>query len=165
MPRAALWLMLSAVVIVADQISKVWITETLHMGETVFVTSWFNLVLVHNPGAAFSFLSDASGWQRWFFTALALAVSAWLVLLIFRHARQPLLALALSLVLGGAIGNAIDRIKIGAVVDFVQWHWRGFYWPAFNVADSAITVGVVLLLAHELGVLRAGRHSSPPAAL
>ena len=103
-----------------------------------------------NPGAAFSFLSDAGGWQRWFFTALALGVSGWIVTLLRKHSSEFRLSLALTLVLGGALGNVIDRIRFGAVVDFVQWHVAGFYWPAFNLADSAITLGAILLVWDQL---------------
>lgn len=146
MGKVAWWLGLSVLIVALDQATKFWITQVLRFGETVVVTSFFNLVLVYNPGAAFSFLSDQSGWQRWFFVALALAVSVWLVALIRRHARELWIPLAASLILGGALGNVIDRVVFGAVIDFIQWHVGGYYWPAFNVADSAITVGVVLLL-------------------
>ena len=107
-------------------------------------------MLAFNPGAAFSFLSDAGGWQRWFFTALALGVSGWIVSLLRKHSSEFRLSLALTLVLGGALGNVIDRVRFGAVVDFVQWHVAGFYWPAFNVADSAITLGAILLVWDQL---------------
>jgi signal peptidase II len=149
--KIAWWLGLSALIVALDQATKFWITQALQFGETVVVTSFFNLVLVYNPGAAFSFLSDQSGWQRWFFVALALAVSVWLVALIRRHARELWIPLAGSLILGGALGNVIDRVVLGAVIDFIQWHVGGYYWPAFNVADSAITVGVVLLLWDQFG--------------
>lgn len=149
--KIAWWLGLAALIVALDQATKFWITQVLRFGETVVVTSFFNLVLVYNPGAALSFLSDQSGWQRWFFVALALAVSAWLVALIRRHARELWIPLAASLILGGALGNVIDRVVFGAVIDFIQWHVGGYYWPAFNVADSAITVGVVLLLWYQFG--------------
>jgi signal peptidase II len=103
-------------------------------------------VLTFNRGAAFSFLASEDGWQRWFFTVLALGVSGWIVFMLREHAGQKRLSLALTLIMGGALGNAIDRIRFGAVVDFVQWHAAGFYWPAFNVADSAITIGAVLMV-------------------
>jgi signal peptidase II len=102
-----------------------------------------------NPGAAFSFLADQPGWQRWFFTILALAVSAWITLELRRHPEHKLLSLALALVMGGALGNVIDRLRFGAVVDFLDFHFAGWHWPAFNVADSAITVGVLLLVLHS----------------
>ena len=153
MPRvtAALvrWLVLATVVVVLDQASKAWVLAGMHLMERHIVTSFFNLVLVFNPGASFSFLADAGGWQKWFFVVLALGISLWLLGLLRRHARERLLPLALSLILGGAIGNVIDRLRFGAVVDFLDFHLAGYHWPAFNVADSAITVGVALMLWHQ----------------
>ena len=140
------WLWLAALLVVADQVSKWIVLGALQPGETRYVAPFFNWVLTFNSGAAFSFLSDAGGWQRWFFTALALGVSAWIVTLLRRHSSEFRLSLALTLVLAGALGNVIDRMRFGAVVDFIQWHVAGYYWPAFNVADSAITVGAVILL-------------------
>ena len=139
------WLWLAAALIVVDQISKWIVLGALQPGEARYVAPFFNWVLTFNSGAAFSFLSDAGGWQRWFFTALALAVSGWIVTLLRRHTSEFRLSLALTLVLGGALGNVIDRLRFGAVVDFIQWHVAGYYWPAFNVADSAITIGAILL--------------------
>ncbi|MBA3904783.1 MAG: signal peptidase II [Rhodocyclaceae bacterium] len=150
MPRMALWLGLSGLVIALDQLSKLWILSAFRLGRSVEVTPFFNLVLVYNPGAAFSFLSDAAGWQRWFFIGLALAISVWLVMLIRFHAAERLLPLAASLILGGALGNVIDRVLYGAVVDFLDVHAAGYHWPAFNVADSAITLGVVLLVWQQV---------------
>jgi signal peptidase II len=121
------------------------------------VTSFFNLVLVFNPGASFSFLADAGGWQKWFFVGLALAISLWLLSMLRKHAHERLLPAALSLILGGAIGNVIDRLRFDAVVDFLDFHLAGYHWPAFNVADSAITVGVALMLLHQF---RFGKESS-----
>ena len=144
------WLWLAGSVVVLDQLSKWIVLATLHPGESRYVAPFFNWVLAYNPGAAFSFLSNAGGWQRWFFTVLALAVSAWIVTLLRKHSDEFRLSLALALVLGGALGNVIDRIRFGAVVDFIQWHAAGFYWPAFNVADSAITLGAVLLVWDQL---------------
>lgn len=140
------WLSLSAVIIVLDQITKYVVTQSLALGKSVAVTPFFNLVLVHNPGAAFSFLSDQSGWQRALFIAIALAASAWIVYLLARYPQERLFALALSLVLAGAVGNVIDRVLVGAVIDFLDFHAFGRHWPAFNVADSAITCGAVLLI-------------------
>jgi len=140
------WLWFAAAIVVADQVSKWIVLGTLRPGESIRVTPFFNWVLTFNAGAAFSFLADAGGWQRWFFTVLALGVSAWIVTLLRRHSAEFRLSLALTLVLGGALGNVIDRIRFGAVVDFIQWHAAGFYWPAFNIADSAITVGAILLV-------------------
>ena len=144
------WLWLAGSVVVLDQLSKWIVLATLHPGESRYVAPFFNWVLAYNPGAAFSFLSNAGGWQRWFFTVLALAVSAWIVTLLRKHSDEFRLSLALALVLGGALGNVIDRIRFGAVVDFIQWHAAGYYWPAFNVADSAITLGAVLLVWDQL---------------
>lgn len=140
------WLWLAAALIVVDQISKWIVLGALQPGETRYVAPFFNWVLTFNSGAAFSFLSDAGGWQRWFFTVLALAVSGWIVTQLRRHTSEFRLSLALTLVLSGALGNVIDRLRFGAVVDFIQWHVAGYYWPAFNVADSAITIGAILLV-------------------
>ena len=150
MPRFASWLGLSGLIIVLDQLTKLWVVSALRLGQSIELTSFFNLVFVYNPGAAFSFLSDAGGWQRWFFVGLALAVSGWLTLLIRQHAVERLLPLAAALILGGALGNVIDRIRFGAVVDFVDVHAAGWHWPAFNVADSAISLGVALLIWQQL---------------
>ena len=139
------WLVLSAAIVVADQITKYAAVKYL-AGKTIEVTSFFNLVLAYNTGAAFSFLADAAGWQRGLFIGIALVASAWIVYLLRRYPQQRLFALALSLVLAGAVGNVIDRILVGAVVDFLDFHAFGRHWPAFNVADSAITCGAALLI-------------------
>lgn len=147
MPKTAGgWFVLAGVVIVLDQISKWVVLNTLTLGDTRYVAPFWNWVLTFNPGAAFSFLADQPGWQRWFFTVLALVVSGWLALEIRRNASQRLLSLSMALIMGGALGNVVDRVRFGAVVDFIQWHVAGYYWPAFNIADSAITVGAVLLV-------------------
>ncbi len=151
------WIWLSALVIVLDQVTKYMAVHMLVMHEPLAVMPMFNLTLMYNTGAAFSFLSEAGGWQRWFFTGVALLVS----LLIFNWLRslqdgQRLQAVALSLVLGGALGNVIDRLLLGHVVDFIQLYYDRWYWPAFNIADSAITVGVVLLI---FDTLRRGKQS------
>jgi len=140
------WLLLSGVVVVLDQLSKYVVVEKLANQPPLEVTSFFNMLLVYNRGAAFSFLAGAGGWQREFFTGIALIASAWIIWLLYRHAQQTLFSLALALVLGGAIGNVIDRVTIGAVVDFLDFHAFGWHWPAFNVADSAITCGAILLV-------------------
>ncbi|MEO7743987.1 MAG: signal peptidase II [Usitatibacter sp.] len=140
------WLALAGAVIVADLATKAWITSAFRHGEVREMTPFFNLVLAHNTGAAFSFLAGAGGWQRWFFAIIAVAISAGIVVILRGHAGKRLFALALALVLGGALGNLYDRVSLGYVVDFVQLHAAGYYWPAFNVADSAICVGVALLL-------------------
>jgi signal peptidase II len=151
------WLGVSALVIVLDQMSKAWITSHFGYGEILVVLSVFNLVLVHNTGAAFSFLSDAGGAQRWLFSIIAIVASVWIVWLLRRHGTQPLFALALSMILGGALGNLIDRIAYGYVVDFLQFHWDEHFFPAFNLADSAITCGAFLLI---LDSFRGKRHGT-----
>jgi len=140
------WLSLSALIIVLDQASKLWITSHFAYSESLTVFSVFDLVLAHNTGAAFSFLSDAGGMQRWLFSIIAIVASVWIVWLLRRHSAQTLFALALSLILGGALGNLIDRIAYGYVVDFLSFHWDEHYFPAFNLADSAITCGAFLMI-------------------
>jgi signal peptidase II len=140
------WLGLAALVIVLDQWSKAVVTGHFSDGESLGVTGFFSLVLAHNQGAAFSFLNDAGGWQRWLFSALAVAASVWIVWLLRRHEGQKLFCFALALILGGALGNLIDRIAYGYVVDFLDFHWNADHFPAFNLADSAITCGAALLL-------------------
>ena len=142
----ARWLALSGVILAVDQLAKFAIAGSLVAQKAVAVTPFFNLVLVHNPGAAFSFLSDASGWQRGLFIVIGLAASVWIVYLLRRYPQQTLFCWALSLVLAGAVGNVIDRILFGAVIDFLDFHAFGWHWPAFNVADAAITCGAALLV-------------------
>ncbi len=150
MPKAQHWYALAALIVVLDQLAKWVVLNTLSFGETIYVAPFWNWVLTFNPGAAFSFLADQPGWQRWFFTVLALGVSGWIAFELKKHPEQKLMALALTLVMGGALGNVIDRVRFGAVVDFIQWHAAGYYWPAFNVADSAISVGALLLIVATL---------------
>ena len=140
------WLLIAAAIVGVDQAVKYAVVQYFATHPPIAVTSFFNLLLVYNTGAAFSFLSDAAGWQRGFFIAIALAASAWIVWLLRRDPRPSLFTVALTLVLAGAVGNMIDRIVIGSVVDFLDFHAFGYHWPAFNVADSAITFGAVLLL-------------------
>ncbi len=140
------WLGLSALVIVLDQISKLLIINSFSYGENLPLLQIFSLTLVHNPGAAFSFLSDAGGMQRWLFSAIAVIASVAITWLLRKHASETLFALALSLILGGALGNLIDRIAYGYVIDFLLFHWDEHYFPAFNVADSAITCGAGLMI-------------------
>ena len=140
------WLSLSALVIVLDQLSKAWIVNHFVFGETHAVLSVFDLVLAHNTGAAFSFLNDAGGMQRWLFSIIAVAASAWIIGLLRKHDTQLLFAFALSMILGGALGNLIDRLMYGYVVDFLSFHWNEHYFPAFNLADSSITCGAFLLI-------------------
>jgi len=142
----AKWLALACGIMLADQLAKFAILQSFTVNRVVEVTPFFNLVLVHNRGAAFSFLSDAAGWQRGLFIMIALVASGWIIYLLRRYRQQTLFCLALSLVLAGALGNVIDRILFGAVVDFLDFHAYGYHWPAFNVADSAITCGAALLI-------------------
>jgi signal peptidase II len=145
------WLWLSAAVIVLDQITKYVAERALVLYAPVEVTPFFNLTLVYNPGAAFSFLGDASGWQRWFFVLVAVGASVFIVWWLRNlHPSERWTAASLALILGGALGNVIDRLWHGHVVDFVDVHWAGYHWPAFNVADSAITVGAVILVGYSL---------------
>lgn len=141
------WLALSAVVVVVDQVTKWYATEHLALGVPVPVLPVFDLTLLHNTGAAFSFLAGAGGWQRWLFTALALGVSVLIAWWLHRlpAEERATTAAGLALVLGGALGNVMDRLRLGYVVDFVHLHWGDAYFPAFNVADASITVGAVLL--------------------
>ena len=144
------WLGLALVLLIADQFTKVLVLGSFQLGDSRVVTSFFNLVRVHNAGAAFSFLADASGWQRWFFTGLGVAAAVLIVWMLKNHAGQRLFGFALACILGGAIGNVIDRVLYGYVVDFLDFHWAGMHFPAFNVADSAISVGAVCLILDEL---------------
>lgn len=148
------WLAVSALVIVSDQLSKLWIIGHFAFGERLAILSVFDLILVYNTGAAFSFLHDAGGMQRWFFSFVAIAASVWMGWLLRRHATETLFALALSLILGGALGNLIDRLAYGHVVDFLLFHWNEHHFPAFNIADSAITVGAALLILDSLRTAR-----------
>ena len=147
--RKAQWHCLAIVVLVADQIAKSYIDMTTPLGWSHEVTSFFNLVHVLNPGAAFSFLAGAGGWQRWFFLAISLAASAWLVWLLARPLRE-FEGLSYSLILGGALGNAFDRAVRGQVIDFLDFHLRGWHWPAFNIADMAIVVAAIALVLQSL---------------
>jgi signal peptidase II len=144
------WLALSLAVLIADQFTKVLIVGYYHLGDSVTLTSFLNIVHAQNTGAAFSFLAAASGWQRWFFTAIGVVAAIFIVWMLRSHAGQKLFSFALAAILGGAIGNVLDRLLRGSVVDFVQVHWQGWYFPAFNVADSAITVGAACLILDEL---------------
>ena len=144
------WLALAALLAALDQLSKFAITRTLSHGGNIEVAPFFNLVLAHNRGAAFSFLSSAPGWQRELFIAIAVIASAWVIYLLRKYPRQTLFCFALSLILGGAIGNVIDRVLFGAVIDFLDFHAAGYHFPAFNVADSAITCGALLLVWESL---------------
>lgn len=144
------WLAFAGGLVALDQATKAWVLTLFQPGESLVVAPIFNLTLLFNTGASFSFLADAGGWQRWLFTVLALGVSVWLVALLRHHAHERLMASSLTLILGGAIGNVIDRIRFGAVTDFLAFHWQEHFFPAFNVADSCITVGVALMIWYEL---------------
>ena len=146
MRKLAPWYALAALVVVLDQLAKYWISASFGYGEARAVTGFFNLVLTYNKGAAFSFLAAASGWQRGFFIGIALVAMVVIGVLLARHAGDKLFCLSLALILGGAIGNVLDRIALGYVVDFLDFHIGGWHWPAFNLADSAITAGAVLLI-------------------
>lgn len=149
-PAMRKWLGLALAIIVVDQLTKFWVSSSLDYQQAIPVLPFFSLVRVHNTGAAFSFLADAGGWQRWFFIAIGGIATVVIVRLLKHHGHQPRLAFPLALVLGGALGNVIDRVALGYVVDFLYFHYRGFAWPAFNVADSAISVGAVLLIWDSL---------------
>ena len=148
--RVAPWLAIAALVVIADQASKSAISASLRLGEIREITGFFNLVLAHNRGAAFSFLSDAGGWQRLLFIGIAVAATAFIVVMLARHSGERLFSVGLALILGGALGNLWDRIALGHVVDFLDFHALGWHFWAFNLADSAITVGAGLLILDSL---------------
>jgi signal peptidase II len=151
------WLWLTGIVLALDQLTKAWVSASFSLYERINLLPFLDITRVHNRGAAFSFLSSASGWQRWFFAALALAVSMMIVVWLRRlPTGQRRLAAALALVLGGALGNLWDRLQHGYVVDFIDIYYRGWHWPAFNVADSAITIGAALLIMDALAARRRG---------
>ena len=152
------WIWLAVVVVILDQISKYTASTSLEMLQPVAVMPMFNWTLMHNTGAAFSFLADAGGWQRWFFAIVALVVSTVIVLWLKRlEKHEKWQAIALALILGGAVGNVIDRIWLGYVVDFIQVYYQQWYWPAFNIADSAISIGVAMLIIDSIREYRAER--------
>jgi signal peptidase II len=146
------WLWLSLLAVILDQGSKLAIAGSMQLYESIQIMPFFKLTYVHNTGAAFSFLSEAGGWQRWFFAGLALVISAVIAVWLTRlNKHETLLAIALALVLGGAVGNLIDRLAYGYVIDFLDVYYDTWHWPAFNIADSAITLGVILMLAESFG--------------
>ena len=151
------WLALAALIIIADQATKTLIIGSFQLGDSRPITSFFNLVRVHNAGAAFNFLASASGWQRWFFIGVGSLAAVFIVWMLRSHAGQRLFSLALALILGGALGNVIDRLLHGYVVDFIQVHHSGWYFPSFNVADSAISVGAACLILDEILRVRRSR--------
>ena len=152
------WLGLALIVLIADQLTKVLILGYYQYGDSTYVTPFFNIVRAHNTGAAFSFLAAASGWQRWLFTGIGIVATLFILYLLRSHAGQRLFCFALACILGGAIGNVIDRLLHGYVVDFLQFHWeQRWYFPAFNVADTAITIGAIGLVLDELLRVRRSR--------
>lgn len=159
-PAMLKWLGLAIAVIALDHLTKWWVSSSLDHQEAITVLPFFSLVLVHNTGAAFSFLADAGGWQRWFFIAVGVIATVIIVRLLNRHAHESRMAFSLALVLGGALGNVIDRVMLGHVVDFLYFHYQDLGWPAFNVADSAISVGAALLIWDSLF----GKRASPENA-
>ncbi len=151
------WLGLALIILLADQFTKVLIVGNYTLGDSTFVTNFFNVVRAHNTGAAFSFLAGAGGWQRWFFTGIGVVAAVFMVWMLKSHPGQKLFSFAIACILGGAIGNVIDRLWHGYVVDFLDFHWKwlapvfpGGHFPAFNIADSAITIGATCLILDEL---------------
>ena len=144
------WLALAALLVVLDQVTKYLAVQGIAPGSSIPLLPFLSLVLTYNTGAAFSFLAGASGWQRWFFALIAVAASALIIWMLHRHRKETFLGVGLTLILAGAIGNLIDRVLTGAVVDFVLLYWRQYQWPAFNVADSCITVGAAMLIWDSL---------------
>jgi signal peptidase II len=149
------WLWLSLLAVILDQASKLAIAGSMQLYQSIEIVPYFNLTYVHNTGAAFSFLSEAGGWQRWFFAGLALVISVVIAVWLARlKQHETLLAVALSLILGGAIGNLIDRLAYGYVIDFLDVYYQTWHWPAFSIADSAITLGVILMLVESFGLVK-----------
>ena len=151
------WLAWAVVLLIADQVTKTLILDNYRLGDSTFITGFFNIVRAHNTGAAFSFLSDAGGWQRWLFTGFGVAAALFILWQLRQHPEQKLFAFALSSILGGAVGNVIDRMVHGYVVDFLDFYWGRSHFPAFNVADAAITVGAACLILDELLRVRNAR--------
>ena len=156
-PSLWVWLGLAVLVVLLDQLSKTVIVGMFQLYDSRAVTSWFNLVRVHNSGAAFSFLAGASGWQRWFFVGMGTLASGFIVWMLKKHPTQKLFCFAIGMILGGAVGNVVDRLLHGHVVDFIQLHYGGWYFPSFNLADSAITLGAICLILDELLRVRRSR--------
>lgn len=144
------WLGLALILLIADQFTKILILGYYQLGDSTLLTSFFNIVRVHNTGAAFSFLANASGWQRWFFTGIGVVAIAVILWMLKSHPGQKLFSFAMACILGGAVGNVIDRVRYGYVVDFLDFHWETWHFPAFNIADSAISIGAACLILDEL---------------
>jgi signal peptidase II len=155
-PSIWVWLGISALILLVDQFTKIWIVNSYPLGDGFSVTDFFNIVRVHNEGAAFSFLATAGGWQRWFFTGLGLVAIVAMLWMLKMHPTQTLFGFAIACILGGAIGNVIDRVLYGYVVDFLDFHHAGLHFPAFNVADSSITLGAACLILDEMLRVRRG---------
>ncbi|MDB5869064.1 MAG: signal peptidase Aspartic peptidase family [Polaromonas sp.] len=151
------WLGLALILLMADQFTKVLILGYYRLGDATYITSFFNVVRVHNTGAAFSFLASASGWQRWFFTGIGVLAAVFIIWMLKSHPGQKLFSLAMACILGGAIGNVIDRALHGYVVDFLDFHYGTWHFPAFNIADSAITIGAICLILDEIQRVRRSR--------
>ncbi|MDP2367757.1 signal peptidase II [Rhodoferax sp.] len=151
------WIGLAMIILIADQFTKVLIVGYYNLHDSTYVTSFFNVVRAHNSGAAFSFLAGGSGWQRWFFTVVGVVAVGFILWMLKSHSGQKLFSFALACIMGGAIGNVVDRLVHGHVIDFLDFHWRGMHFPAFNVADSAITIGAVCLILDELLRVRRAR--------
>jgi signal peptidase II len=147
---AKTYLFLALFVLIADQVSKWWAQMSLPMAQAIKVTDFLNWFLIYNPGAAFSFLSQAGGWQRWFFTIIGIVAAVVIIWLLQKNTQDRPFCIALALILGGAIGNVLDRLLYGAVVDFIDVHYQGWHWPAFNLADSAISIGATLIVINEI---------------
>jgi len=152
------WLLLAGLLLLIDQASKLWIDAALAYGQRVTFLPFFDLTLLYNRGAAFSFLAQEDGWQRWFFTLLGVGASGFMVWMMHKNRQHVRQLLALTLILSGAVGNVIDRVAYGHVIDFLLFYWQNWYYPAFNVADSCITLGAILLILDEVSRLR-GRHA------
>ena len=148
------WLGLALLLLIADQFTKVLILGSYKLGDATYITSFFNIVRVHNTGAAFSFLASASGWQRWFFTGIGIAAAVFIIWMLKSHPGQKLFSFAMACILGGAIGNVVDRLLHGYVVDFLDFHYGNWHFPAFNVADAAISIGAVCLILDEIRRVR-----------
>ena len=151
------WLSLALIICMADQFTKTLILGYYKLGDSTQVLSFFNVVRVHNTGAAFSFLANAGGWQRWFFTSIGIVATISIVWMLRSHAGQKLFAFALACILGGAVGNVVDRLLHGYVVDFLDFHWGSWHFPAFNIADTGITIGAACLILDEILRVRRGR--------
>lgn len=158
-PALTRWLVLAGCMLIVDQLTKLWFDSSLRYGERLKVLPFFDFTLLYNPGAAFSFLADQAGWQRWFFTVLGLGAAGFILWMMHKSRTQTRLLLALSLILSGALGNVIDRVAYGHVIDFLLFYWQNWYYPAFNIADSCITLGAILLILDEVLRLR-GRHAT-----